>query len=426
MSNSAKIVSRKRGSGSTIIPMTSTQLLSNHNSKLGQTINNETTKVNVSGQALSTVTTKRNGKKAKEQLSPNKPVPSSQHTINHTESETKTRVSTIAALSLTSSVVPTELEGANIPMNPIEATHLQSRGDHGTHDHQHGGVSSQHINSIIEQHKRKTMWLRAEISLTQQAKSFCRRLAHLQLGDGKEKKNILTEAEVIYTSALNGKAHPQAETAMAAMYPLITARTGLESKRKEVDKIQLQSAKQLPPSITNWVETTAGFGFGSLAAIVGEAGDLGNYSTPAKLWKRMGLAVMGDGQRQRKVTGAAAREHGYSPPRRSVMWNIGDTMLKTQLRKVKDTDGNKTKETAAVGPYGALYLQRKAYEIATAQAQGLTVCPSAKIPKGKEDNYRSEGHIHNRAKRYIEKRLLRDLWRAWRITTLRLPTNVEV
>src|SRR5258706_5999779 len=39
-------------------------------------------------------------------------------------------------------------------------------------------------------------------------------------------------------------------------------------------------------------EGVRGFGARSLAVIVGEAGDLANYVSVAKLWKRMGLAVM--------------------------------------------------------------------------------------------------------------------------------------
>lgn len=45
------------------------------------------------------------------------------------------------------------------------------------------------------------------------------------------------------------------------------------------------------------------------------------------------------------------------------------------------------------GPLRLLYDERKAYEA------GRVETPA---------------HAHNRAKRYIEKRLIRDLWRAWR------------
>jgi hypothetical protein len=77
--------------------------------------------------------------------------------------------------------------------------------------------------------------------------------------------------------------------------------------------------------------------------------------------------------------------------------------------------------------YRAVYDERKVYERQKAQAEGLKVAPSAKIPKEKHAEYRSEGHSHLRAKRYMEKRLLRDLWRAWRDheSNATQPTRVD-
>ena len=169
---------------------------------------------------------------------------------------------------------------------------------------------------------------------------------------------------------------------------------------KEMDRLAM-----LLPVWKQFGESIRGFGAGSLAVIIGEAGDLSNYSTHSKLWKRMGLAVM-DGRKQGHVAKGLSRddrkaafiEHGYSPIRRSRMWNIGDTMVK----------GNKD------GPYRSAYLARKQHERDRAEANGLTVAPSAKIPEKRKDEFMSDGHIHLRAQRYLEKRLLRDLWKAWR------------
>jgi hypothetical protein len=221
------------------------------------------------------------------------------------------------------------------------------------------------IDEIREQWKRRQMWHRAEKSLTLQAKAMCRRLL---AGDKKE-------AEVLYKSALNGGEHEMASTAYLAMHPLLEGRDGIEKARLQVEKRLLVLAKGLP--VVPWVDSVRGFGVLSLAGIVGEAGDLSAYSNPAKLWKRMGLAVIG-GERQRKKEGAAGIEHGYNPARRSLMWTVGDCIIR------------------AGGPLKELYNERKVYE----------------APRVK-----TKMHAHNRAKRYIEKRLLRDLWRAWRDAT---------
>jgi len=147
--------------------------------------------------------------------------------------------------------------------------------------------------------------------------------------------------------------------------------------RKAVEKQLEKLAKSLPVYAT-FTKPTKGLGAGGLALIIGETGDLSLYANPAKVWKRMGLAVF-DGVRQRRVAGNAeeAIRQGYSSHRRQIMWNIGDSMI-----KVGDT-------------YRQVYLDRKAYEI-------------AKNPDAKPIVN------HRRAQRYMEKRILRDLWRAWR------------
>lgn len=157
-------------------------------------------------------------------------------------------------------------------------------------------------------------------------------------------------------------------------------------------------AEQLP--VWSWVKGIKGFGARSLAVIVAEAGDLSNYATHSKLWKRMGLAVIGDlrqgGLDKKTASKRDWIDHGYSPARRSRMFVVGDVLV-----KVGDT-------------YRAIYLQRKEHERQKAEAAGLTIVPAAKIPKGRRAEFMSDGHIHRRAQRYMEKRLLRDLWKAWR------------
>lgn len=174
--------------------------------------------------------------------------------------------------------------------------------------------------------------------------------------------------------------------------------------RAPFDVIEAKSLKtmtKLAESLPVWTEfgkDVRGFGAASLAVILAEAGDLSNYPKKGHLWKRLGVAVL-DGVRQgglSKNAGAEAWiEHGYNRERRSMIWNIGDTMLKAQVRKVKDDVGEDTGERVALGPYGQAYLDRKAYELARAPDMPPI-------------------QAHRRAQRYMEKRLLRNLWQAWR------------
>lgn len=215
------------------------------------------------------------------------------------------------------------------------------------------------IDELREQWRQRQAWHRAEKSLTLQAKALCRRLV---AGDKKA-------AETLYKAALGKGEHPLSDQAFAAIMPLIEGRGAIERSRKAVEKRLQKLAKELP------IKPVRGVGLLSIAALVGEAGAFTNYSTVAKLWKRMGLAVMGDGKRQRKIAGDAAIEHGYNPARRSVVWTIGDCIIKVG------------------GPLKELYNDRKLYEA---------------------DRVGTKMHAHNRAKRYIEKRLLKELWQAWR------------
>lgn len=183
--------------------------------------------------------------------------------------------------------------------------------------------------------------------------------------------------------------------------PLMTARAGVHRASLVPKKAAEKSAMRLE-CCAAFVESVPGFGYGGLAMIAGEAGDIGNYANPGKLWKRMGMAPV-KGQccaTWRANGGLSAAEWeaaGYSPRRRSVMYQITDSMLKKKAC-----------------PFYAVYVERKAYLVAREEAKGKVVLPAAKITKQNSDVAISLGHIHNMAQHYAAKRLLRELWKCWR------------
>lgn len=157
-----------------------------------------------------------------------------------------------------------------------------------------------------------------------------------------------------------------------------------------------------------WVKEQRGFSALGLAVIIGETGDLSNYSGPGKVWKRLGLGCI-NGVRQNfipaEITGDARKEEwaarGYNPVRRSQVWAfIDDILVRPQWNAAKDEDGNDPKkskkpiavEAHAAGPYGKVYGERKAWNL----ARGLT-----------------PGHADKDARRFMAKRFIRDLWCAW-------------
>lgn len=214
------------------------------------------------------------------------------------------------------------------------------------------------FDQLKELHRAREDYHGQEKSLTLRIKAICRRAC-----DGD-----LKEAGKLYKVVAAGEVHPITNWCL----PFLEARAIVATARKAREKEMTKLATALPHY--DWVQGVRGFGPLSYGQLLAETGALTNYENPAKVWKRMGLAVI-DGERQRKIAGDKALEHGYSPRRRSIVWNIGDCIIK-----------------AGSPQYRPIYDHQKEIELARCE---------------------TKGHAHNRAKRYMEKRVLRDLWEEW-------------
>lgn len=172
-------------------------------------------------------------------------------------------------------------------------------------------------------------------------------------------------------------------TVFAARMPLATARDGIET--------EMRRRAQSLPVWNYWARGIAGFGPLGLAVVIGEAGDLWNYQTVSKLWKRLGLAVI-DGERQRRKTDPeAAIAHGYNPHRRAEIWScIGDPLFKHQSARVDKETGLILREP---GPYRIVYDRAKETFL---------------------DRGCRRKHAHDHGMRVATKELMKDLWREWR------------
>lgn len=183
---------------------------------------------------------------------------------------------------------------------------------------------------------------------------------------------------------------------------MITSTLAAQEPFLGAEKDSLKALEKLAKSLPIWEQFGAGvrgFGPASLGVILAEAGDLSKYSTHSKLWKRMGVAVMGNVRQGGLGKNASAEEwiaHGYNCKRRSLLFMIGASIIKKQVSNPKDKATKKPiGEPKAVGRYGEAYLNRKAYEY----ARDPEIRPIV---------------ADRRAQRYMEKKLLRDLWNAWR------------
>ncbi len=162
---------------------------------------------------------------------------------------------------------------------------------------------------------------------------------------------------------------------------------------KNTEKAMVKCAETLP--VAEWAKSVRGFGLLRLATIIGETGDLSGYPNPGKVWKRLGLAPYeGKAYSSWRMDGGLTSEEwvgaGYCPRRRSVAYLVGECLIKS--------NGD--------GPYKALYDEHRARDLAAHPEPE----PAA---KGQCRKQWTPMHMHKRAHRYITKRLVRNLWRAW-------------
>lgn len=159
----------------------------------------------------------------------------------------------------------------------------------------------------------------------------------------------------------------------------VAQRKSTSARRLARERVAIELVRRLP--VAAWWCSHHGLGPYGLAQILAATGDLARYPNPAKVWKRMSVHVV-NGRAARLVRGEDAKLQQFVPERRRVLHVIGDSLIK----------GNRG------GLYYQLYVARKAYEF------------ERLIGVGKRRKLLS----HLRAKRYMEKRVLLHLWKAWR------------
>ena len=291
---------------------------------------------------------------------------------------------------------------------PVAASPTIGSEGHHLIENQEGVAAASETIAVIQQlWRHRQRWHQAEKSLTQQCSAICRGMA----GDRMAGARMLKRIE-------DGEPDDGDLEAMIATAPLLSARSAIRAERLATEKVLEKLARALP--VRAWTKNVYGIGDLSLAAIVGEAGDVGSYKSVAALWKRMGLAVI-NGERQRKKAGDEAFDHGYSPRRRAVMWNIGGALIGGMGKGPRLYVGETLENRPDLSPYQRLFYERLKYEVARnpEMQREPTICP--KTGKLRES---FSAHAVNRAKRYVEKRFLRNLFAEWRAATYSLKSRV--
>lgn len=260
----------------------------------------------------------------------------------------------------------------------------EERAGHGTRDIQ--STAARPLPDLIgllrEHYRQRCDHHSAEKRLTLQIKAISRRCGAPKGSEGMSYRRWFDHTAETYAGFLG------------AVVLLEECRQMIQRQRQAEEKVVETLAKDLP--VWPWVEQIRGVGALALGQIVAECGDLADYANPAKVWKRLGVGMFetqaGEWSRQRKAPAADGVAAGYSPRRAAVVFNVGECLIK------QNQDG----------PYRTLYDERKLYE-ATKPACNA---PTKTGPCNKDGHCRP-GHLHNRARRYMAKRFLRELWREW-------------
>lgn len=226
---------------------------------------------------------------------------------------------------------------------------------------------------------------------TNAAKALVRRgLGWAADGEDGTRAAINARAARIVSVALAGKDQkPEDESVAAALGADLLVVGGaiqpLEKARHAIELDITRAARKLP--VAEWVEGVRGFGEKTLGVLIGETGNLSNYATPDKVWKRLGLAPH-DGKaystwrRQGGLTAEEWMRAGYAPARLAQVFScLSEPLLKSQ--------------TPVMGPYRQRYDARRARTAETHPDW-------------------TKAHSHADALRVMTKKAVSDLWSEWR------------
>lgn len=219
--------------------------------------------------------------------------------------------------------------------------------------------------------------------------------------------------------ALNNRIAAAKRSGMALDDEFLEALATLNTTWKKKDQACLREialvVKGTP--IYGFIQSTRGLGAPTTGLVMGALSSANyirtfdDFPSPGKLWRWFLLDVSGAGE--------AARPQGFqrdiqdvrggAPWRKSlVVKRVVDPVIKT------------------AGPYRTLYEQRKAYEVerneagVNAERAAVELARKREKPPSKAQRERwesgrlTDAHLDLRARRYVAKRILRDLWRAWR------------
>ncbi len=277
------------------------------------------------------------------------------------------------------------------------------------------------IESLVELGRQRRYYMQQRMRAEQSLKAYLASCSGYSPTDGDGKKLWKEIDLVVQAVRKDESASLPAWVDVAAIAATDSMIAPMKTAEKALEKAIGKRALDLP--VAEWWVGQRGLGILGLGLLVAEAGDLKRYATKMRLWKRLGLAVI-EGERQRKMKGATALAHGYSPARRAVTWNIGESLFRAQWSAPKDENGknaNMTKKEIIIpagptGKWGEIYAYRRSVtEPRIAETESLETY--LRTPGGQlflNPAKWTPSRVHADAKRYMTKALVKATWQKWR------------
>ena len=296
----------------------------------------------------------------------------------------------------------------------IPVTQRSRAAGDGARDHQN--IETQKLNvagliiAIRAAHRRRRYAMKVQQKIDRAQEAYFRINHTNWRGDMDEKAReaIRKQVAAIIKAARNDEGDPDL---VELVKGTDLSRGPYDNLRQKTEKAMEAAAKQLP--VYPWIENVRGAGALGLATIVaevaaikpsGEFATFSDYSSPAKVWKRLGFAPY-DGHagstwkrttwRPRALSADEWISNPFSGERYALMIQIATWLINAQWQSAKKAGGDTGKPT---GPYGQIYADRRTH---TAQTH----------PDW------TKGHSHSDAVRVTMKTFLKDLWEQWKGTT---------
>lgn len=279
---------------------------------------------------------------------------------------------------------------------------------------------------LVELGVQRRQFIKARIRVLNAAGALVRRALGWQpsLDEGDSAKIAKQAAKIM--SAENADELPEELTsiAKALTVEIATAKKMAEPAeiyQHQVELLMRKTARRFPVWEA-WAKDVRGLSDLGLAIIIAEAGQLDKYPTHSKLWRRLGLAPFTKNGETRscsmwRMKGGLSSddwtEVGYSPRRRaSIFSQVGGSIIGGMGKGYRPLVGEDIEQNTKLSHYEKVFVHRLRYEAARDETM--------KRPDTKEGRESYSKVCAAKAQFYTEKRLLRDLWKAWRRATVAL------